>query len=102
MRQMNTLWHDWDGPVLRLAIILPTNRPGGSMEYTVTSLEGKKRAGAGFRWNKERDITNIGQVLKGTCEAWQYGAIHDVGPEFDRLAKLWLPRTPAGTPGSWV
>lgn len=93
MPAMNTLWSDWDGPVLNLSVALKDNTHGGSIDYRVSTLAGTKRAGATFRWTAERDITDLGQVMKGTTEAWQYGAISDVGPEFDRLANFWLPRT---------
>lgn len=93
MSRMNTLWSDWDGPVLTMTVRLPKNRPGGSIDYRILSLDGKNRAGATFRWERERDISQLGYVMKGTCEAWQFGAIHDVGPEFSRLGRFWLPRT---------
>lgn len=65
-----TLFDGWDLTDLRVDVHLNARKPGGLIAVTLTDENGKLAGMRKVQWNKDRDVSDLGLVLKDVADAF--------------------------------
>lgn len=92
-----SLFGGWPITDLRINVHLqPSPLVGGRIEVEVLSSDGKRTERQTLVWRKDRDVSDLGMVLKAVAEAFLWGEQGAVSSVVALGARAWLPEVPSG------
>lgn len=89
-----SLFGGWTVTDLEIRVHLNVDRPGGRIEVRLLDEHGKQTECQTVVWMKDRDVSDLGQVLKEVAGAFLWGCHGDASSMLQSAAKVHLPEVP--------
>jgi hypothetical protein len=89
-----SLFGGWPITDLEVHVHLNADKPGGAISAVVKDSNGQRCEAMTVRWQKDRDVSDLGMVLKAIAEAFLWGEHGSVSSVVSLAPRAWLPEVP--------
>lgn len=89
-----TLFGAWTIDRMTIDVKLNTNRPGGKLHVQFHSEDGKTAGARSVQWNKDRDLADLGLVLRDVANAFLWAPQLEMLDELQAAFRRWCPEVP--------
>lgn len=88
-----SLFGKWAITDLEITVHLqPNGKVGGRIDVEVLDEHGQRCEAQSVVWTQERDVNDLGWVLKAIAEAWLWGEHGAVSSVVQHAPRAWLPK----------
>lgn len=91
-----TLFDGWTISDLSIAVHLNTNRPGGRIHVQFLDETGKVAGARSVQWTKDRDLADLGLVLRDVANAFMWAPQLEMVEEIRHAFRRHCPEVPSG------
>lgn len=91
-----TLFDGWTIHRMRIDVELNTNRPGGRIAVHFEDENGKAAGGQSIQWHKDRDLADLGLVLRDIANAFMWAPHLEMAQEPKLAFRRHCPEVPSG------
>lgn len=92
-----TIFDGFDLTDLTISIHLNANRPGGRIHVQLTDELGKLAGARSVQWLKERDVSDLGLVLKDVADAFLWAPHLEAVSALEVACRKHLPEVSAAS-----
>lgn len=91
-----SLFDGWEATQLEVAVGFIPGKGSGFIHVSTLGEHKQTLTHRGVTWSKERDLTGVGDLMKGLAHWWLYGSPENVTEALPNLVQIHLPRIGAG------
>lgn len=90
-----SLFGGWEATQLEVAVGFVPGKGSGFIHVATLGEQKQTLTQRSVTWNRERDLADVGEVLKGLGHWWLWGAPEHVTEALPNLVKLHMPQIKA-------